>query len=657
MSIRNQIWSIGAVMLLSAAFVIYGLAVFLVKPQLYEEEAQAAQVRVELIATDINIALKETATLTNSLATITESNATNRTLLIDLLKGVIDNYGALEIAGGGVWPEPGKLIPSTQRASLFWARNQNGKLDLLNDYNDPSGSGYHQESWYTVGKSLKSGQCAWSEAYSDPVSGTPMVTCTVAIKPNGEFWGVATIDLMLNGLRDLLTRQQEASRGYPYVIDQKGLIVAAPKLREQSLAMQSLEEVARADASLLPLAKAVREGQSKLDLPSNVLKEGKSLLVQTDLFNGQWKVGLLTPHSVALATSNKIITNLYLTLIPLIAIFVAVLIFSGKGILERLEETTTQIRTLINGQINRRLPVNSDNEIGQLRKTVNDYADYFGSILNSIANEAEGVHSGSNTLNELSVALNTRATAQLKENNVLSEFIDDMATSSRNVASDTTQAATTAEESAEIVRQGQQVVASSNEAINRLADALGNTAKVIERLAADSHQVGEVLAVIKAISEQTNLLALNAAIEAARAGEQGRGFAVVADEVRTLAGRTQTSAQEIEKMISQLQEAAQSGVAVIQSSGDLSAKALESAEETRKNFENIVSAFDNIRARANSIADAVEEQSQVTEAINKKMELIRSISNENAQAANDLTDMSRNYTEVADRLRNISRQT
>ncbi len=657
MSIRNQIWSIGAVMLLSAAFVIYGLAVFLVKPQLYEEEAQAAQVRVELIATDINIALKETATLTNSLATITESNATNRTLLIDLLKGVIDNYGALEIAGGGVWPEPGKLIPSTQRASLFWARNQNGKLDLLNDYNDPSGSGYHQESWYTVGKSLKSGQCAWSEAYSDPVSGTPMVTCTVAIKPNGEFWGVATIDLMLNGLRELLTRQQEASRGYPYVIDQKGLIVAAPKLREQSLAMQSLEEVARADASLLPLAKAVRDGQSKLDLPSNVLKEGKSLLVQTDLFNGKWKVGLLTPHSVALATSNKIITNLYLTLIPLIAIFVAVLIFSGKGILERLEETTTQIRTLINGQINRRLPVNSDNEIGQLRKTVNDYADYFGSILNSIANEAEGVHSGSNTLNELSVALNTRATAQLKENNVLSEFIDDMATSSRNVASDTTQAATTAEESAEIVRQGQQVVASSNEAINRLADALGNTAKVIERLAADSHQVGEVLAVIKAISEQTNLLALNAAIEAARAGEQGRGFAVVADEVRTLAGRTQTSAQEIEKMISQLQEAAQSGVAVIQSSGDLSAKALESAEETRKNFENIVSAFDNIRARANSIADAVEEQSQVTEAINKKMELIRSISNENAQAANDLTDMSRNYTEVADRLRNISRQT
>ncbi|GAB2190629.1 methyl-accepting chemotaxis protein [Sessilibacter sp. MAH1] len=657
MSIRNQIWSIGAVMLLSAAFVIYGLAVFLVKPQLYEEEAQAAQVRVELIATDINIALKETATLTNSLATITESNATNRTLLIDLLKGVIDNYGALEIAGGGVWPEPGKLIPSTQRASLFWARNQNGKLDLLNDYNDPSGSGYHQESWYTVGKSLKSGQCAWSEAYSDPVSGTPMVTCTVAIKPNGEFWGVATIDLMLNGLRELLTRQQEASRGYPYVIDQKGLIVAAPKLREQSLAMQSLEEVARADASLLPLAKAVRDGQSKLDLPSNVLKEGKSLLVQTDLFNGKWKVGLLTPHSVALATSNKIITNLYLTLIPLIAIFVAVLIFSGKGILERLEETTTQIRTLINGQINRRLPVNSDNEIGQLRKTVNDYADYFGSILNSIANEAEGVHRGSNTLNELSVALNTRATAQLKENNVLSEFIDDMATSSRNVASDTTQAATTAEESAEIVRQGQQVVASSNEAINRLADALGNTAKVIERLAADSHQVGEVLAVIKAISEQTNLLALNAAIEAARAGEQGRGFAVVADEVRTLAGRTQTSAQEIEKMISQLQEAAQSGVAVIQSSGDLSAKALESAEETRKNFENIVSAFDNIRARANSIADAVEEQSQVTEAINKKMELIRSISNENAQAANDLTDMSRNYTEVADRLRNISRQT
>ncbi len=129
---------------------------------------------------------------------------------------------------------------------------------------------------------------------------------------------------------------------------------------------------------------------------------------------------------------------------------------------------------------------------------------------------------------------------------------------------------------------------------------------------------------------------------------------MVADEVRTLAGKTQTSADEIEKMIAQLQGAAQSGASVIQSSGELSSNALESANETRQTFGNIVAAFDKIRARANAISEAVEEQTQVSERINNKMDSIRSLSNENAQAAHDLTDMSQSYIDVAERLRNIN---
>lgn len=169
---------------------------------------------------------------------------------------------------------------------------------------------------------------------------------------------------------------------------------------------------------------------------------------------------------------------------------------------------------------------------------------------------------------------------------------------------------------------------------------------------------GEVLTQSMALLAQSLPLdkeALNAAIEAARAGEQGRGFAVVADEVRTLAGRTSASASEIEQMIAQLQDAAQQGVAVIETSQGLSDASRERAEMARQSFEDIVEAFSNINERTDVIAVAADEQARVSAEIGNLAERIRTISEQNADDANELSEMSAQADEVSNRLYKISR--
>lgn len=655
MLIRKKIWYAGAALFLAALLGIAFVMSYLAQPRLYQQALENAQLRADGAAAQVQTVLAQTATLTRSMAALASTLPLSEATFISQFKAVVDQYGDASIAGGGIWPEPYQLDSSRARASLFWARSGSGQLELLDDYNDPAGSGYHNEGWYSVGRSLKGGECAWSEAYADPVSGTPMVTCTVAIRRAGQFWGVATVDLMLSGMDALLKKQNQVSGGYAFVVDQIDQLVAMPGLRAVNLNMKTLDDVVAADGSLAPLRQAIQQRKTGVDLSPGVVSGDRSILVLTHLPQQNWQIGLLLPHAVALQTSTAISTTLYASLLPLICVFVAVILFFGRQILGWIEETTAQIHSLVKGNVSNRLTVERDDEVGRLRHAVNDYGDHLGQLLVVIGNGANRVKDGAEALNALSDTLTQRASAHMDENTTLAAAINQMSASAAEVSQNTVTAAQTAEDAAELVAEGQSVVSRNGEAIGQLADALSNTSEVIDRLANDTQQVGAVLDVIKAISEQTNLLALNAAIEAARAGEQGRGFAVVADEVRTLAGKTQESASEIENMITQLQNAASEGVSVIERSRGLSQDSIERAQTARERFDAIVGAFTNIKDRTASIATAAEQQARVTDEIHQLAERIRTISEQNAQDASQLHSMSRESTELAHELHAISR--
>jgi methyl-accepting chemotaxis protein len=264
-------------------------------------------------------------------------------------------------------------------------------------------------------------------------------------------------------------------------------------------------------------------------------------------------------------------------------------------------------------------PVNDDVLFAKLEEALAGADDESNAQLARYATQVhEAAHDVTNA-----VALTNQGVSHLKtETEKLSRAMEEMVSTAHSVsanAHDATQAASEAEGSA---HQGLELLTQTTQSINTLANQVEASSSVIKELARDSDNIGAILDVIKGIAEQTNLLALNAAIEAARAGEQGRGFAVVADEVRSLASRTQVSTQEIEKMIQRLQQAAQSAVSSMDGGHEIAQQSVQQVAKANTALHTINAAVERIKNMNTQIASAAEEQSAVTAEIKGNVEVI-----------------------------------
>jgi methyl-accepting chemotaxis protein len=229
----------------------------------------------------------------------------------------------------------------------------------------------------------------------------------------------------------------------------------------------------------------------------------------------------------------------------------------------------------------------------------------------------------------------------------------EMSSTVHAVAEHANDAAAAAREADNQAQHGRQVVGKAVEAINGLAAEVEGAAAVIERVRGDSDAIGQILDVIRGIAEQTNLLALNAAIEAARAGEQGRGFAVVADEVRTLASRTQASTADIQNMIEKLQHGAKQAVDVMQGSRNRAEQGVNQVSEAGSALQAITEAVTRINAMNTQIATAAREQGEVAEDINRSLVSIAGVADQTAAGANRTAESSELVASLADDLQKL----
>lgn len=659
----SQRLTLGCVVLL----VLTALAVFTVmltrgQPRVVAASGELIEQTGSAIVRQLALQLAKIDGVTSSLAHLAEVLPREEPLYLNTLPNLIDSQGDQAIAGGGVWPEPNAFSEGAVRRSFFWARGADGRLSYSDDYNAADGPGYHNDAWYTGARSSKAGQCLWSEAYQDAVTGVPMVTCSVPYQLEGRFAGVATLDLLLDDLARFLTEQGKVTDGYAFALDQAGNVLHFPNMTgAKGSAMVKFADLAQQHSWLKPVQDALNSSSSgairNLDLENDgQLKQASrvSLFVMPDT---GWVIGLATPLERVTGLARALTWEILLFLLPLLAVLLGLAWLAGRKLIGQLEETTAQIDSLGSGSANRdvQLSVEREDEIGALRHAVNRYAGQLRTMLQRIADEADHLQAEAAQLGGLSSTLAGRAEQQRQENTQLAAAITEMSSSAQEVAQNTNDCANTAQSSLVVVQQGQQKVASNSSAIKALSAEMADAASVISRLEKDSQQVGAVLDVIKAISEQTNLLALNAAIEAARAGEQGRGFAVVADEVRTLAGKTQASANEIGTMINALQQASRQAVQAMQAGEARTEHAVVEAEGAASALSSTVQSFDDISQRAQQIAVAAQQQSHVTQEINELAVRIHSISEENARDAQALDQVSSAMQALSSRLTGLSR--
>ena len=320
---------------------------------------------------------------------------------------------------------------------------------------------------------------------------------------------------------------------------------------------------------------------------------------------------------------------------------------SGAFVKNRAQEIVDVMAAMAKGDLTKVSEMTGNDEFAWMSAEYNNARIGFADVVKRVISGSSHLSSAADELSSITSQGSQGIARQQSEIQQVATAMEEMSATVQEVSKNAASAATAAQEADEQSKNGFKVVKETLDTIHSLADEVQRTSDVIERLKGDCISIGTVLDVIRDIAEQTNLLALNAAIEAARAGEQGRGFAVVADEVRTLASRTQQSTREIHEMIERLQTGSNEAVSAMEKGRDKASASVEQAAKAGEALEAITSVVDRIKSMNMQIAGAAEEQSSTTEEVNRNIVSISDVAEESATAAEKTANSSDDLARLA----------
>ncbi len=318
-------------------------------------------------------------------------------------------------------------------------------------------------------------------------------------------------------------------------------------------------------------------------------------------------------------------------------------IYLIRNFTTRINRVANAMGRIADGDLSTLLKIYANDEIGELGKSINRMQTSIGAMITSINDTASQVASSANILNVVSEQSAANSDMMAAQTGTVATACEEMVATSSGIAQSCNIAAESSRQGSDLATDGAYVVQETVTGMNRIAERVKETAATLEKLGSSSDQIGEIVGTIEDIADQTNLLALNAAIEAARAGEQGRGFAVVADEVRALAERTTKATKEIAQMIKAIQHETTGAVAAMEEGVKEVERGTRDAAKSGTALDDILNQINSVSMEINQIATAAEEQTATTTEINNNIQQIAeavqmstSSSNETASSAKDL---------------------
>ncbi|WP_337075631.1 methyl-accepting chemotaxis protein [Aeromonas veronii] len=473
-------------------------------------------------------------------------------------------------------------------------------------------------------------------------------------------------------VKELLRPLRYSSDGYFFVYDFEGNTILLPVRTELEGKNRWNDKDAKGKLLIQEILKSARQGDGFTEYwtaKPSIGRDAPKLAFTLVLDKYQWAIGtgfyiddidneLAALRAERESNMHASLQSSVLVILLILGITLAATVIVGNRVTKPLADAVLALNDIANGDgdLTQRLKVQSQDEIGQLASAFNRFVERIQSVVSQVGETSNHLFSAVDKLHHLSEHYDHQMQGHSRETDQVVTAVTEMSSTAQEVAASASNAATATSDAARESDAARGVVGGAINSINRLVGEVHTASGVIEQLAQETAKIGSVVEVIRGIAEQTNLLALNAAIEAARAGEQGRGFAVVADEVRSLAGRTQQSTKEINEMLQRLQGGVKQAVEVMQASEDRSQETVQEASHIASSLDSMVMAVSTINDMNIQIATAAEEQHAVSEEINKNLVAIQQIVSELTSAAVESNSTTRDLASTGDKLRKLVSQ-
>ncbi len=479
---------------------------------------------------------------------------------------------------------------------------------------------------------------------------------------SGELVGVGGVDLQLNNINKMVEDIRFDGEGYGFLLDNDMKVVHLSKRIGHKLSItdegpkgkEGLDGLESQFKDTDGFTELNRQMKSQLLGKASVTLKGEEYYVafnriQLDSPVLDWYVGILIPASMIDAPVRSAMLSTTLGVLVILGIIAAMILWATQMISGPIIKLTDMMRDIASGEgdLTRTIDVDSRDEVGQLASHMNTFIGRLRDMIRQTSEQATQLSTASHNLSEVSHNTNSEIQQEKQQVDSVSTAVTEMAATVLEISRNAHQANSAAESVQRITLDGTERSRQAQQVMTALANHIGEAAQVVAGLEQESGSIGAVIDVINGIAEQTNLLALNAAIEAARAGEQGRGFAVVADEVRSLASRTQESTENIRVMISRLQQIAQQASQMMQQGQEQAEGSVNQTQQVLDALEQIAGSVTEVQDQSHQIATATEQQTVVAEDINNNLNSINQLVNNTAHHANQLASEARDLNQLA----------